>query len=175
MAIEIERKFAVISDAWRGAVERSQRFVQGYLNEAHTGNARCSVRVRIGGERAWLSIKAAVRGVERAEYEYEIPLADAEALLRDFSDARVEKTRHYVTHAGMLFEVDEFSGANAGLVVAEIELESADQAFEHPPWLGGEVSHEARYYNVHLVHHPFSRWSEAERAAHAAASQRTGE
>lgn len=170
MAIEIERKFTVVNDAWRPSVQRSRRFVQGYLNDAGTSSARCSVRVRIGGACAWLSIKAAVRGIERAEYEYEIPQTDAESLLRDFGDGLIEKVRHYIPHAGVLFEVDEFQGNNAGLIVAEVELQSADQTFEHPAWLGRDVSVEPRYYNVRLAQHPFSAWSETERTEHAAAS-----
>jgi adenylate cyclase len=173
MAMEIERKFTVIDDAWRAQSVRSQRLVQGYLNDARAIGARCSVRVRIGGALAWISVKAAVAGVERAEYEYEIPVADAELLLRDFGDGLIEKTRHYVTHAGILFEIDEFSGKNIGLIVAEVELESADQTFDRPNWLGSEVSDDPRYYNVRLAQHPFSDWNEKERADHIAASRVT--
>ena len=162
MATEIERKFLVANDAWRKACERSQRFVQGYLTPLQ--GAACSVRVRIGGEKAWLSVKSAVAGVERREYEYRIPLADGEAMLAEFCAGVVEKVRHHVEHGGRLFEIDEFFGDNAGLIVAELELEAADAEFERPSWLGREVSDKPRYYNLHLLDYPFSAWTAAERA-----------
>jgi adenylate cyclase len=161
VGVEIERKFLVAGDAWRSAVARSQRLVQGYLMPSGTG--ACSVRVRIGGDLAWLNIKSAIAGVERAEYEYPIPRADAEQMLQRFCTGAIEKIRHHVPHAGRTFEVDEFGGENAGLIVAELELETADAQFERPAWLGREVSHLRRYYNLHLVDHPYARWSAAER------------
>jgi adenylate cyclase len=165
MATEIERKFLLASDVWRAAVERSQRMTQGYLTHADGGSGApaCSVRVRIAGDSAWLNIKSAIAGVERREYEYAIPVADAEQMLGEFCDGVIAKIRHYVTHAGRTFEVDEFLGDNAGLIVAELELEAADAPFERPPWLAGEVSDKLRYYNLHLLDHPYSRWSTAER------------
>jgi adenylate cyclase len=162
MPVEIERKFLVTSDAWRRDVSRSEPMAQGYL--AGPPVSRCSVRVRIAGEKAWLNIKSATLGVERDEYEYAIPHADAERMLATLCGERVEKSRHHVIVAGHLFEVDEFLGENAGLVVAEIELSHADEPFERPAWLGREVTPIARYYNVNLASHPYSRWSEAERA-----------
>ncbi len=168
MAIEIERKFLVTSEAWRTRAARSQRMVQGYLIDANlvqsqTGT-RCSIRVRIGGDQGWLNIKSATLGVERQEYDYPIPLADAERMLRDFCNGTVEKVRHYVPHAGLMFEVDEFFGDNAGLVVAEVELQSVGQAIDKPAWLGREVTEHMRYYNLNLLQHPYLRWSERERA-----------
>jgi adenylate cyclase len=159
MAIEIERKFLLASDAWRGAVEHSERLAQGYL-----GGERASVRVRIGGGNAWLNIKARVRGAARLEFEYPIPVADAEQLLGELCVAgRIEKIRHHVRVAGHLWEIDEFFGDNAGLVVAEIELAAVDVAFERPAWLGREVTDEERFYNLALAERPYSHWSADDR------------
>lgn len=166
MGIEIERKFLLASDAWRARVSRSQRLVQGYLVSAAavtSGAARSSVRVRIGGDQAWLNIKSSDLGVARQEYEYEVPLADAEAMLARLCDGVVEKIRHYVAHANHEFEIDEFFGANDGLVVAELELDAVDEAYERPEWLGPEVSRLPRYYNLNLIAHPYTAWSDAER------------
>jgi len=166
MGIEIERKFLLASDAWRSQVSRSQRLVQGYLVSAAavtSGAARSSVRVRIGGDQAWLNIKSSNLGLARQEYEYEVPLADAEAMLARLCDGVVEKIRHYVAHANHEFEIDEFFGANDGLVVAELELDSIDEAYERPDWLGLEVSSLPRYYNLNLIAHPYSAWNAAER------------
>ena len=163
MAIEIERKFLLESDAWRAQVSRSEAMVQGYL--AGPPAARCSVRVRIAGEHAFLNIKSIASGITRDEYEYAIPRADAQRQLDTLAGDIVGKRRHYVDIDGFLFEIDEFDGANAGLIVAEIELDDADAAFPRPAWLGREVSSLARYYNLNLSAHPYSQWSEAERAA----------
>ncbi len=168
MAIEIERKFLLRDDSWRAGVSRSQTIAQGYLVGAqalHDGSARASVRARIAGEQAWLNIKAAVAGIERAEFEYAIPLADARALLTTLCDGVLEKIRHHVRVGDALFEIDEFLGDNHGLLVAEIELPAVDAAFPTPAWLGAEVSALTRYYNVNLIAHPYSQWSLAERAA----------
>ena len=176
MAVEIERKFLVVGEDWREQAQRSQRLVQGYLTTAGGGRGRsekpqpdgeaaaCSVRVRIGGERAWLNIKSAIAGIERREYEYAIPLLDAECMLDEFCPARVEKIRHYVPCADAMFEVDEFLGDNTGLVVAELELQSQADEFPRPSWLGLEVSDRPRYYNVNLLQHPYSSWNARERA-----------
>lgn len=163
MPTEIERKFLVSSDAWRAQASRSEAMVQGYL--AGPPAARCSVRVRIAGERAFLNIKSVASGIERDEYDYAIPLADAQRMLATLAGAVVEKRRHYVEVDHHVFEVDEFGGDNAGLVVAELELERVDAPFPHPSWLGREVSDRARYYNLNLAQHPYARWSAAERAA----------
>lgn len=166
MGMEIERKFLLASDAWRSRVSRSQRLVQGYLVSAAavtSGAARSSVRVRIGDDQAWLNIKSSNLGLARQEYEYEVPLADAEAMLARLCDGVVEKIRHYVAHANHEFEIDEFFGANDGLVVAELELDSVDEAYERPAWLGREVSSLPRYYNLNLIAHPYSAWNAAER------------
>jgi adenylate cyclase len=159
MAVEIERKFLLASDAWRAAVERSERLVQGYL-----GGERASVRVRIGGDSAFLNIKARARGAERLEFEYPIPLADAEQMLDALSlPGRVEKIRHHLHIHGAHFEIDEFLGDSRGLLVAEIELDSVDAAFPRPAWLGREVTDESRFYNVALAARPYAQWTAQER------------
>lgn len=168
MGVEIERKFLVQGESWRAAAARSEAMAQGYLVGAaalQAGHSRASVRVRLAGEQAWLNIKSAELGIQRAEYEYAIPVADARRMLADLCDGVVEKIRHFVTIDGVLFEVDEFQGSNAGLVVAEVELDAPDAVFPRPSWLGREVSALARYYNVNLVAHPYARWSQDEREA----------
>lgn len=163
MGIEIERKFLVVGEAWRGEVSQSERMVQGYL--AGPPAARCSVRVRIAGAAAFLNIKSATPGVQRDEYEYAIPLQDAQRLLATLAGDVVEKVRHYVEIEGHRFEIDEFGGDNLGLIVAELELDRVDAPFPRPAWLGREVSELVRYYNLNLAAHPYSRWSVAERNA----------
>ena len=168
MGIEIERKFLLRDDSWRAQVERSEHLAQGYLVGAAAlaaGLARASVRVRRAGDGAWLNIKAARSGIERAEYDYAIPPDDADALLATLCDGVLSKRRHHVRVGGALFEIDEFLGDNAGLVVAEVELPRADAPFPRPPWLGREVSALVRYYNVNLIAHPYARWTPAERGA----------
>jgi len=168
MGIEIERKFLLRDDSWRTQAEHSEHIAQGYLVGAPAlaaGHARASVRVRRAGGEAWLNIKAARLGIERAEYDYAIPPDDADALLATLCDGVLSKRRHHVTVEGMLFEIDEFLGDNAGLVVAEVELPRVDASFPRPSWLGCEVSALARYYNVNLVAYPYARWTQAERDA----------
>jgi len=155
MAVEIERKFLPRNESWREAVGRSLPMVQGYL-----GGERCSVRVRIEGPRAFLNVKSRERGMRRSEYEFELPVDEARAMLDEFCVERVEKLRHEVTCGSHVFEIDEFLGANAGLVVAELELAHEDEAFERPGWLGREVTDESRYYNVALPREPYSHWAE---------------
>ena len=152
MATEIERKFLVTGSAWRSP--NGQRIVQGYLNR---DKAR-TVRVRIAGPQAFLTIKGATTGATRAEFEYPIPLADAEALLGLCDGPRIDKVRHRVAFGGLLWEVDEFLGDNAGLVVAEVELASEGQTVTLPPWVTEEVTTDSRYYNSSLATHPFNRW-----------------
>lgn len=152
MGIEIERKFLVTGTAWRQG--EGVRFSQGYLNQ---DKAR-TVRVRLAGGQAFLTVKGATTGATRVEFEYGIPVADAEQLLRLCDGPLIDKVRRCITHEGCVWEVDEFFGENAGLVVAEIELSSEDQAFARPAWLGEEVTHDPRYFNASLASHPFSRW-----------------
>ena len=155
MGIEIERKFLVVGDDWRAAP--AVPYAQGYLNR---DKAR-TVRVRIVQRQAWLTIKGVSTGATRAEFEYPIPLADAEQLLALCDGPLVRKTRRVVEHAGSTWEIDEFEGDNAGLVVAEIELASEDAPFVAPPWLGAEVTHDPRYFNSSLAAAPYSTWPEA--------------
>ena len=156
MAVEIERKFLVRDERWRAAVTRVIPLAQGYLDRS----AHCSVRVRLEGEEARLNIKSRTLGVSRLEYEYSIPPADAREMLTRLCGGKViRKQRHLVPWATHLWEIDVFEDENLGLVVAEIELESPDQPFERPPWLGTEVSHDVRYYNTSLIDMPYSRWT----------------
>jgi adenylate cyclase len=153
MAVEIERKYLVMGQPWLevpGVVYR-----QGYLNRDKTR----TVRVRVAGEAAFLTIKGVNVGATRAEFEYPIPLADAEALLALCDGPLIEKTRYLLDHAGTRWELDVFAGDNAGLVVAEVELASEDQAFAKPDWLGDEVTQDARYFNSNLAVHPYCRWA----------------
>ena len=168
MGIEIERKFLPRSDSWRGAAHKVVPMAQGYLNDlalVDSGAMQASVRVRIEGDAAFLNIKSRELGARRQEFEYPVPVADARALLKLCVGGLVEKHRHYVEHAGHLWEVDEFLGDNAGLVVAEIELDAADAAFAKPGWAGPEATHAQRYYNLALASRPFSQWREDERQA----------
>jgi len=152
MAVEIERKFLVTGTAWQRAPGVLYR--QGYLNR---DKAR-TVRVRVAGDAAFLTIKGVSVGATRAEFEYPISLADAQTLLTLCDGPLIEKTRHVLTHAGTVWEVDVFAGDNTGLVVAEVELASEDQFFALPDWLGEEVTHDARYFNSNLAVHPFRQW-----------------
>lgn len=153
--LEIERKFLVVSDAWRDQVRSSARLRQGYLNnEEH-----CSVRVRVAGEQAWLNLKGVTIGAQRLEFEYPIPLADAHRMLDDLTcKPIIEKTRHLVEVGRHTWEIDVFEGDNAGLVVAEIELDDPDEAFEKPAWAGAEVTEDPRYYNSRLSANPYRNW-----------------
>ncbi len=166
MALEIERKFLLADDSWRAEVSRVDRMAQGYLNDASAvreGRQNTSVRVRIAGDEAWLNIKSRDLGVARQEFEYPLPLGDAEALLTLCVGGRIDKLRHIVERGGHVWEIDEFLGDNAGLIVAEIELASVDEAFDRPTWLGREVSDQARYYNLNLAERPYAQWSDEEK------------
>jgi len=157
MAVEIERKFLVKDDGWRKHVSASFDFRQGYLHS----NPSLAVRVRRSANEAFLTIKGAPDGISRREFEYAIPVADAEDMLDHLCRKPIiEKRRHIVEFAGHTWEIDVFFGANAGLVVAEIELSHPDERFERPDWLGAEVSHDPRYYNAALNEHPYSEWKE---------------
>ena len=167
MGIEIERKFLVTGDDWREAAHGLLAMAQGYLNDQaamDAGAQRASVRVRIAGDGASLNLKSREPGHTRQEFDYPIPVADARALLALCVGGIIGKRRHYVDYQDHLWEVDEFLGDNAGLVVAEIELNSADEAFARPPWLGIEITDSPRYYNLALAARPYALWSDAERA-----------
>ncbi len=154
MGIEIERKFLVKEGGWPVAAGEGLMCRQGYL---HSDEERV-VRVRIIGEQAFLTIKGATIGITRSEFEYEIPVPDAEALLPLCGEAVVEKKRYFIEHGDVTWELDVFSGVNEGLLMAEIELESEEQEFDLPDWAGKEVSSDPRYYNAYLAQRPFSTW-----------------
>lgn len=159
MATEIERKFCVQGSAWRESAHASRHFAQGYFNDS----GRASVRVRIEDDTANLNIKAAVVGSARTEYEYPIPLADARHMLDDLCLTEpVEKTRYWVRHEGHTWEIDVFEGANAPLVVAEIELTDVEAHFSRPDWLGREITEDRRYYNHALAFAPYRDWAPEE-------------
>ena len=152
MAIEIERKFLVVGDEWRSAPPIY--FCQGYLSS----HKERTVRVRIADDRGFMTIKGKSTGASRIEFEYDIPVTDAKQLLLLCEYPLIEKYRRKINHAGMDWEIDEFLGDNLGLVVAEVELETEDQPFVKPAWVGQEVTHDARYLNSNLVSHPFKGW-----------------
>lgn len=157
MGTEIERKYLLGDDGWRAEVTDSRRLVQGYLARSETS----AIRVRIVGDSAELNIKHSLDGVQRLEYEYPIPLADAHEILDKVAlRPLIDKTRHLVTRGPHTWEIDEFHGENAGLIVAEIELDDADESFERPDWLGREVSSDPRYYNSNLSRHPYGQWAD---------------
>ena len=155
MPVEIERKFLLKNDRWRKLVSRQQPIVQGYIANTERG----SVRIRLMGDEAFFSIKSMTLGVTRTEFEYPIPVTDAEYILHHLClRPIIEKTRYYVEQDHHIWEIDVFAGDNAGLVVAEIELSAADEDFHKPDWLGAEVSNDSRYYNVKLIEHPYRLW-----------------
>lgn len=155
MPQEIERKFLVTNDGWRGGADRGRRLRQAYL--AQTDLA--SIRVRIEDDTvAVLTIKSASSGLSRQEFEYPVPLRDAEALAKLRQGSVLTKTRFRVRHAGRTWEIDVYAGDNEGLVLAEIELTSEAEAIETPPWVGPEVTQDPRYYAARLAERPFRSW-----------------
>ena len=160
MAQEIERKFLVAGDSWR-ALAVGQPYCQGYIATAHIGQ---SVRIRTVGNQGYLTIKGPVRGLSRAEFEYKIPVEDAQEMLETLCPhPLIEKTRYRLPVDDVVWEIDEFFGENAGLVVAEVELSSEDQQIVLPAWVGQEVTGEARYYNASLAKDPYSQWQISEK------------
>ena len=154
MAKEIERKFLVASEDWR-ALARGSRYRQGYLS---TVKER-TVRVRTIDDKGFLTVKGITVGATRSEYEYEIPAADADEMLNDLCEKPIiEKNRYKIPLGGVTWEVDEFLGTNDGLIVAEVELQSEDQSFPKPDWIGEEVTDDPRYFNSNLIARPFSTW-----------------
>jgi adenylate cyclase len=154
VSLEIERKFLVRDARWK-ALGEGALLRQGYLSS----QSDRIVRVRIEAESAMLTIKGRTIGATRSEWEYPIPLEDANAFLNELCEKPIiEKIRYRIRHDGMMWEVDEFLGDNAGLVVAEIELEAEDQAFSRPDWIGEEVTHDARYFNANLLKRPYNAW-----------------
>jgi len=162
MNLEIERKFLVRNDGWRKRAIGREPLRQGYL----ANTPACSIRVRTAPGRGWVSIKGMQPGRARPEFEYAIPESDATEMLSTFVDGSfIDKIRYRVPFGRHQFEVDEFHGSNAGLVLAEIELASADEVFERPDWLGDEVTDDARFFNFRLASEPFNAWTEPRRRA----------
>ena len=156
MGTEIERKFLVTGTDWRTQAPVVYR--QGYLNR----DRQRTVRVRVAAGTGFLTVKGISIGASRAEFEYEIPQADAEEMLGLCEQPLVEKKRHLIDFAGLRWEVDEFTGENQGLVVAEVELDSADQSITLPPWVTAEVTDDNRYFNSSLSRRPFTTWESSE-------------
>lgn len=154
MGTEIERKFLVKNESWRSGIAESHRLRQGYF----ALDGKNSVRIRTDDRKAWLTLKGPADGLIRPEFEYETPSNDAEVLLRLCGSRLIEKIRHLVPCGNNVWEIDEFFGANAGLVVAELELASSEEEFVRPEWLGDEVSGDARYLNANLSIRPFGAW-----------------
>jgi len=153
MALEIERKFLVTKNNWRNG--QGTLYRQGYLNSDENRN----VRVRVINDRGYLTVKGISQGATRVEYEYEIPQAEAEAMLDDLCEKPlIIKKRYKTEYKGFVWEVDEFLGENQGLIIAELELESENQVFIKPEWIGKEVTGDPKYFNSNLIHRPFSKW-----------------
>ncbi len=156
MAYEIERKFLLSSDRWRRQVDQTLSIKQAYF----CNTDKASLRVRIANERAFISSKTMTQAIRRHEFEYEIPLNDAEFMLRYMCmGSPIIKFRHLVRHGSHVWEIDEFQGDNDGLIVAEIELAHEDETFDRPSWLGREVSRDSRYFNMSLVETPWKNWT----------------
>lgn len=154
MAQEIERKFLLVGEDWR-KLAKGTHYRQGYLNSVKER----TVRVRTIDDKGFLTIKGITTGATRVEYEYEIPHSECTAMLDDLAEKPlIEKARYKIEFGGFIWEVDEFFGDNEGLVVAEIELESEDQQFEKPSWVGAEVTGDPRYFNSNLVNKPYTTW-----------------
>ena len=155
MGIEIERKFLTVSDGYRKNYQKKSYYKQGYITTEKTK----TVRIRIAGEHAFITIKGATSRYSRIEYEYPIPVKDADEMLEKLCDKPlIEKYRYEYMYNGLKWEIDEFLGENEGLILAEIELETEDQPFDKPDFIGKEVTGDIRYYNAHLTHYPYSEW-----------------
>jgi adenylate cyclase len=154
MGKEIERKFLLKDDSWR-SLAKGKRYRQGYLNSTKER----IVRIRTIDDKGFLTIKGMNIGFTRAEFEYDIPIAEAEAMLNDLCEKPlIEKKRYKIESSGLIWEVDEFFGENQGLTMAEVELKSEDQSFEKPAWIGEEVTGDPKYFNSNLIQHPFIKW-----------------
>jgi len=159
MAIEIERKFLLKNDDWKSLVTKTHVIKQGYLQSGLEASQKSSVRIRISNQQANINIKSVDLIMVRQEFEYAIPLDDAQQMLATLcGDVVVEKTRYHVPFGNHLWEVDVFEGENAGLQMAEIELSDVDETFEKPDWIGQDVSEDERYYNIYLLKKPYNQW-----------------
>jgi len=155
MGIEIERKFLVDTEKWQQAVKPAgTHYRQGYLLNEY----KRTIRIRITDKQAFITIKGATSGISRKEFEYEIPVTDGIELLDSFNVSEVEKIRYCLYFGNKLWEVDEFLGDNAGLLIAEIELQHENEAFNLPDWIALEVSNDAKYYNSNLSKNPYKNW-----------------
>lgn len=155
--IEIERRFLLANEDWRQAAAAPKLLSQGYF----CVEKECTIRVRIAEGRAWLTLKGYLSDVSRSEFEYEIPVAHARQMMETMCSFRLEKRRYEVEYQGFVFEVDEYSGENAPLIVAELELPSEQTDFPRPDWLGEEITSDARFTNAYLSRHPYSAWPSA--------------
>lgn len=156
MALEIERKYLVQREVWEQTPKgKGELYSQGYMLTA----PEKTIRVRLTETAGYITIKGISKGATRAEYEYEIPQAEAKELLDSFCSGVITKRRYKIEYSGMLWEVDEFLGTNAGLLLAEIELPSEDAVFYLPNWVGTEVTGQVAYYNSYLSQHPYSTWT----------------
>lgn len=154
MAKEIERKFLVIGDKWR-ELAKGTHYRQGYLNSIKER----TVRIRTINDKAYLTVKGPTVGVTRMEFEYEIPYNDCIEMLDNLAEKPIiEKTRYKIKADNLVWEIDEFFGVNDGLIVAEVELQSEEQKFEKPEWIGEEISGDPRYFNSNLVNNPYTTW-----------------
>lgn len=154
MGLEIERRFLLKNDRWREYVRETRTLHQGYLSV----EKERSIRVRITQGQAWLTLKGFISDVSRSEFEYPVPVEDAQAILETMCVFKVEKIRHIVEYQGIRFEIDEFAGSNAPLVLAELELPSEDARYPQPDWLGEEVTSDGRFTNAYLSKHPYASW-----------------
>ncbi len=154
MAFEIERKFLVKNSAWKELCDKGTPIKQGYLNS----HKERTVRVRIKGDKGFLTIKGIARNITRHEFEYEIPCSDAVSMLKICEMSIIDKTRYEVKQGDITWEIDVFYGDNEGLIIAEVELKSENQQFEKPKWLGQEVSGNVSYYNANLISNPYKNW-----------------
>lgn len=159
MAIEIERKFLLLNSDWRKAVYDQKKIFQGYLSS----NPERTVRVRVSDQKGIITIKGKSQGNSRAEYEYNIPLTDADELIKLCENPIISKTRYLVKIEEKVWEIDEFSGENQGLIVAEVELQSETERITFPSWIGKEVSSEKRFFNASLIKYPYSEWTDKEK------------
>lgn len=155
MGIEIERKFLVDKEKWSRVLKpEAETIKQKYL----VTDKEKTIRIRIKGEKGFITLKGKKKGLRRSEFEYEIPVKDAVSMMASFGGGMISKTRYKIKHEGKLWEVDEFHEDNEGLIVAEIELQTESETFLSPAWLGKEVSHDSRYYNSNLTIKPYNRW-----------------
>ena len=155
MTVEIERRFLLADDSWREAAGEPLVLQQGYLSV----EKERTIRVRIIGSQAWLTLKGYISDMTRSEFEYEIPLAHAQAMMADMCPFKMEKYRYRVEFEGFVYEIDEYFDDNAPLIVAEIELPSEDTEFPKPAWLGKEITSDGKFTNAYLSKHPYSSWT----------------